>query len=170
MPLSFQKLIEPLQESTEHFYQRWRNIKFTPKSFSEIEHSNIRTILGERVRSKSEKLIADCLTQNHIPYFYEKPVVLKGYGTVYPDFTLMDFSKRQEVYWEHAGLLDDRDYREAACKKLNDYTKNGLVQDQRLIITAETSRIPLDTDALEALIAHLSACRLPEELMEKLKA
>lgn len=43
----------------------------------------------ERVRSKSEKILADYFYRRKIPYKYECPLTLKGVGTVYPDFTFL---------------------------------------------------------------------------------
>lgn len=167
LPESFQRLIKPVEEPLNQFYRKWRSIQYTPKTFSEEDHSNFRTLLGERVRSKSEKDIANTLTLNNIPYFYEKPIVLKGYGTVWPDLTLLDFVNRREVYWEHEGLMDDRDYRDSAVRKTACYQKNGFYQGRQLIITQETSRTPLDSDLLETLVGQLSNCRLPQGIEDE---
>ena len=48
------------------------------------------TIKGERVRSKSEKIIADELYRYQIPYKYEFPLTLATHNRniqLYPDFT-----------------------------------------------------------------------------------
>ena len=66
----------------------------------------ILTAKGERVRSKSEKILADYFYSRKIPYHYEKPLHLRGYGIVYPDFTLLSRKTRREVYWEHEGLVE----------------------------------------------------------------
>lgn len=50
----------------------------------------------ERVRSKSEVIIADILNQEGIPYRYECPLQLKGWGKVYPDFTVLSERERPE--------------------------------------------------------------------------
>ena len=50
------------------------------------KRQEIYTERGERVRSKSEKIIADKLFLQNIPYHYERPIYLKGFGMVYPDF------------------------------------------------------------------------------------
>ena len=156
LPLSIQMLVQPIVETPKQFYDQWRGTRYAPKEFSPDDFSNYHTMLGERVRSKSEIMIADRLTQHHIPYLYEKPLMLKGFGTIRPDFTLLDFANHREIYWEHLGLLDDKDYRESAVKKVREYEKNGIFPGKQLIITAETSRIPLDTDLVEILIVQLS--------------
>ena len=49
--------------------------------------SNYITDAGERVRSKSELVIANLLYKNNIPYMYECPLKINN-NTVYPDFTV----------------------------------------------------------------------------------
>ena len=61
---------------------------------------------GERVRSKSEKILADYFYRNNILYQYEKPLYLKGYGTIYTDFTFLSKKTRKEIYWEHEGIVN----------------------------------------------------------------
>lgn len=67
--------------------------EYTGKQFREGEPV-ILTNRGERVRSKSEKIIADCFFRKGIPYKYECPLYLKGLGIIYPDFTIL--SKKQD--------------------------------------------------------------------------
>ena len=63
----------------------------------------ILTENGERVRSKSEKILADYFYRQNILYKYEKPLYLKGYGTVYPDFTFLSSKTGKEIYWNMRG-------------------------------------------------------------------
>jgi len=65
------------------------------------------TAKGERVRSKSEIIIADSLMRAGVPYRYEFPIILNGYGKIYPDFTVLNVGLRKELYWEHLGMMDD---------------------------------------------------------------
>ncbi len=53
----------------------------------------IITEKGERVRSKTEKMLADFFYRKEILYRYEKPLYLKGYGIVYPDFAFFSEKK-----------------------------------------------------------------------------
>lgn len=54
----------------------------------------IWTEKGERVRSKSEKILADYFYHKKILYQYERPLYLKGFGTVHP--ILRSCRERQE--------------------------------------------------------------------------
>lgn len=82
---------------------------------------------GERVRSKTEKIIADKLYSMGIPYRYEYPVKIKGYGMIYPDFMLLNISTRENICFEHFGMMDNAEYCEKAIKKIEGYIKSGYV-------------------------------------------
>ena len=102
------------------------------------------TAKGERVRSKSEVMIADLLNKETIPYRYEYPLYLKGFDLVYPDFTVLNVKKRKEIYWEHFGMMDDSEYVEKAMKKITVYAQNGIFPGINLIVTFETRKTPLN--------------------------
>lgn len=112
----------------------------------------IITEKGERVRSKSEKILADYFYRNNIIYKYEKPLFLKGYGTVYPDFTFLSRKTGEEIYWEHEGMMDKSDYAKTAVKKLESYQKNGIYLGERLIATFETEQTLLNSQIIEQLV------------------
>ena len=99
---------------------------------------------GERVRSKSEIIIANLLNKQGIPYRYEYPVYLSGWGKVYPDFTLLNVRERKEIYWEHLGRMSDADYAEMAIQKIALYEQNNIFIGDKLILTFETQNHPLN--------------------------
>ena len=75
-----------------------------------------------RVRSKSEKLIANWLTDHGIRFKYEKPLKL-GQRTLHPDFYLPKF----DCYIEYWGLADvDPDYEKNHRLKLGLYGRFGI--------------------------------------------
>lgn len=143
-----QKLITPVEKTGDQKFREWMNQEFTPKAFYETD-KELYADKGHRVRSKSEKILADYFYRHGIPYHYEKPLYLEGYGIVYPDFTF--YSKRcdHEIYWEHEGMMDDPDYVENVIKKTDSYEKNGIYVGERLIVTQETSRMVLKTSEIE---------------------
>ena len=112
----------------------------------------ILTEKGERVQSKSEKILADFFYRNNIPYKYEKPLNLSGYGIVYPDFTFLSRKLRKEIYWEHEGLMDKSEYAIKAVKKLNRYQMNGILPGERLILTFETEQDVLNSKIVSDLV------------------
>lgn len=81
------------------------------------ESIEILTEKGESVKSKSEKIIADKLNMMNVPYCYEGPLYMKGYGHVKPDFKVVNVATRKEYYWEHFGLMSDEEYAKKAIKK-----------------------------------------------------
>ena len=87
-----------------------------------------------------------------VPYRYEYPLQLNGYGTIYPDFCILNKTTRQEYYWEHLGMMDKPEYCTAAIKKIETLMKNGFWQGEKLILTYETSDKPLDTNLLAGIV------------------
>ncbi len=145
------KLIEPYELSDEEYVRNWQSITYKGKRFDE-NASKIITERGERVRSKTEKIIADKLYLLGIPYRYEYPLRLKGYGTVYPDFTLLNTKRRKEILLEHLGMMDDPSYSSKAMSKMDLYTLNNYYPGKDIIYTYETSKTVLN---LRVLLAQL---------------
>lgn len=104
------------------------------------------------MRSKTEILIANALNKHGIPYHYEKPLYLDGYGTIHPDFTVLNVRLRKEFYWEHMGLMDDVDYAEKALQRITAYEKNGYFPGTELILTHETQKYPMDSRLIDKMI------------------
>ena len=144
-------LLEAVIISDEEYCKRWESIKYDGKGFDD-EERELYTEKGERVRSKSEKIIADKLYMLGIPYRYEYPLVLKNNIKMYPDFTILKMPERKEMYLEHLGLLDDHDYFNLTLQKLNTYQKNGIYLGVNLFLTFETNKSPLNISALEKLL------------------
>lgn len=148
-----QKLIMPIRESDEHYIQAWENVTYQGKEFPE-NMPELFTAKGERVRSKSEIIIADTLSREGVPYRYECPVHLNGIGLVFPDFTVLNLKLRKEMYWEHLGMMDDPDYVETAIQKISSYEQNGIFQGDQLILTYETKLHPLNQKQIGRIIQH----------------
>ena len=145
------KLIVPLEDSWEQALQKWYETPYQGKEFQEGTPV-ILTEKGERVRSKSEKILADYFYRKDILYKYEKPIYLKEYGTVYPDFTFLSSKTRQEMYWVHEGMMDNQEYARNAVRKIESYQKNGIYPGERLILTFETQQSMLNQNIVENLV------------------
>lgn len=145
------KIVIPRILSDSEYVSEWRKVEYKGKSFTE-GMSEIYTNRGERVRSKTEKIIADMLDKKGIPYRYEYPIYLVGLGTIYPDFTTLNMRERKEKYWEHMGMMDDSNYIDMALHKIDVYAKNNIIVGDRLILTHETSKRPLETGMIEKMI------------------
>lgn len=148
------RLVTPQFETDEMYAEAWGKKEYDGKEFYP-ETPELYTEQGERVRSKSELIIANILNRYQIPYRYEYPVMLKGFGRVYPDFTILDIRSRKEIIWEHLGMMDDSEYVEKAISKISFYIKNGIFPGDRLIITYETKFNPLNIREIEMLIEHM---------------
>lgn len=166
-------LITAVTLTDEQYAAHWQEVSWTGRPFAP-DAPYICTARGERVRSKSEVIIADTLFRHKIPYRYEFPLTLRrsseapfhsdfdklnhrnsGSGssiTLYPDFLCLNTRTRTEFYWEHFGLMDSTEYSNNAAGKLRLYTENGLLPGRNLIITMETQTEPPSIKALEKLI------------------
>ncbi len=149
------ELITPVYCTDEDFISNWESMTYEGKRF-EKDSVGFITNKGERVRSKSEKIIADFLFANNIPYKYEKPLCLKLKNgediTIYPDFTILNVYDRREIYHEHFGKMDDLDYAQNAVRKIETYENNGIFPGKNLIMTFETAARPLDTKLMQNVI------------------
>ena len=65
-------LVTPLVYPDEDFVEHWSAVKFAGRDF-DADGPVLMTARGERVRSKSEIIIADALFRRGIPYRYEYP-------------------------------------------------------------------------------------------------
>ncbi len=160
-------LVEARILSDKEYAARWVEKTYVGKPFEEGT-AVIRTDKGERVRSKSEKIIADMLYRRGVLYRYEAPVSLRGFGLVYPDFTILNVEKRKEIYWEHLGMMDHKDYCESALRKVEAYQQSGIYLGDRLILTYETAKYPLETAAIERNInvyCVKSPCNVEENVV-----
>lgn len=146
-----QKLILSVEPTWEQRLEQWKSIPYNGKSFTE-GYPVIMSERGERVRSKSEKIMADYFFRHGIEYKYECPVYLHGVGMVYPDFTFLSRKTGKEIYWEHNGMMDSPEYAGKAIRKIHTYEKNGIYPGENLILTFETEQIVLNTDRIEQLV------------------
>ncbi len=135
----------------EEFAKAWEGMPFEGKGFAE-DAPELYTEKGERVRSKSEKMIADKLLRMGVHYRYEFPTRLKGYGIVHSDFTLLDLRERIEVKMEHFGRMDDPGYVEDNLWKFSAYPQNGFLLGDTFLCTFESLGHPVDLKAFERMI------------------
>jgi len=152
-PLDYKHLIHPIRPTDQMALEEWMSFEYSGLPFNP-GGPEYYTSTGERMRSKSEVLLAERLHSYGIPYRYECPLYLEGMGTIYPDFTILDLQNRRELYWEHFGMLDDSEYLYKANKKINAYILNDIFPGDRLIMTGETGQQPLNTLVVDRLLEH----------------
>lgn len=149
------ELVEPLVRPIEELVQEFENIEYEGKSFDVDDVKVYYSAKGERVRSKSEKIIADELYRYGIPYKYEMPLELMGWNkaiTIYPDFTIINRRTGKRWILEHLGMLDDANYYENSIYKIDLYEKNGLLLGKDLLVFHESAGIPLNTRVMSQYI------------------
>jgi len=159
--LSFQKLsphrkdlVTPYLVTDELYAAKWQ-AKSTKSEAFMTDNLIYDTRRGEKVRSKSEAIIADTLYDLGIPYFYEKKLVLKDGSYRCPDFTILHVKKRQEYYLEHFGLLDQPEYLSKSLQKLDDYRANGIYPGKNFLFTYETEDAPLDIKGIRRMLKEV---------------
>lgn len=150
LPKERRELVTPVYLPDDEYVRRWQNEPYERKGFSESAAYYL-TLKNERVRSKSEQLIADRLNYKGIPYKYECPLKV-GDETYHPDFTILRLSDREEIYYEHRGRMDDPKYIEDNMPRYRNYSLNGIVLGEKLFISEETRAFPLDMRAIDDLI------------------
>ena len=122
-----------------------RNIRQNPFKRDALIH---KTKSGIFVRSKSEVLIANHLTDNG--YFFKSDSAFRTKNTVrYPDFSFVRRLDRRLMIWEHFGMLSDARYAFDCFQKLYEYEESGFVLGDNLIITFETPDHPLTEDMID---------------------
>ena len=147
-----QSLITPLAPTRAQRMEAWKSRKYQGKGFRADDKSNIKTNKGERVRSKTEKILADLFNSMGLEYKYECPLSFSKNITYYPDFTFYDPDANVEIYWEHFGMMDDPNYVNNFLTKIDTYRAHGIHLGERLIVTFETKDRSLDYDQVKALI------------------
>ena len=148
------KLIQPFEMSDEDYIRKWLAMPYQPKEFTENDTTEYYTDRGERVRSKSEIIIANMLKTLNIPYKYECPLKI-GNILLYPDFTILDVKGRRERYLEHFGMMGDLDYVNNMMLKISTYEQNSIFIGDKLICTFESSKRPLNISTLKNKLSML---------------
>lgn len=152
-PDKSKQFLQPIDMSDLLYEQIWLNTPYTGKTLPEYSPGFI-TDNGEHVRSKSELNIANALLKEKIPYKYECPLKVDRFTIIYPDFTILNPRTRKVFYWEHRGMMDDRDYAKHTVKRIKEYQAAGFYLGDSLLLTEETAAIPLGTAEITQIIHH----------------
>lgn len=141
---------KPINICDDAFAKKWMETPYRRKAFKK-DAPEFYTMKGERVRSKSEVIIADRLRANGIPYRYECPLQL-GSKLIHPDFSILRMSDRKILYHEHCGKIGDPQYAEDMLVRARDYNRAGILFGDRLFYTFESETVPLDVKNLDDMI------------------
>lgn len=146
------RIINPVNVDDQSIEERWYSKEYKGLPFSEDDKTEYFSEKKERMRSKSEVLIANSLYRRGIVYKYEYPLEIPNGKTRYPDFTIFISAKRKIFYWEHLGKIGDSDYINANLKKLSEYRDAGINIGDNLILSYESGNIPLGTKEIDRII------------------
>ena len=147
-------LVEPYVLTDDEFARRWQEKKYIGGKFEEDDPAYY-TKRGDRVRSKSEQIIADRLFDAGVPYRYEYPFVyetFEGKKQIFTDFTALNRRTRKAYRWEHFGRMDDPKYRKSFFWKQFIYSQNNCIPGIGIIFTFEDSENPLDSRYVDIVI------------------
>ena len=148
------ELTGPVAASSDGYAIQWVKKYSKFRNQTRAISGSLKTARGEIVRSKSELIIADKLYSAGVPYVYEVSVSFlnDGYMRRLPDFFVLNKRTRKEFFWEHFGMMDNPEYCAEAQYKLDIYAKNGYFPGKNLLITLESSKIPLNTEYVDLMI------------------
>lgn len=134
---TYERILELFPEEDYVYSERQREWMNGGSMQNDLNRDDLKYVTrsGIRVRSKSERTIADLLTENSIAFRYEAEFVMES-GSFFPDFTIMRRDGKL-VLWEHMGLMDDPEYFRRACNKIERYRREGFSQHTDLICTYE---------------------------------
>lgn len=153
------KLISPLIGTAEYQLTAWKNEKYD-MNLSYPEGLTRQTDRGERVRSKSEELIANYLyrLRDFVDYKYERPLTLMVNGKeeiIYPDFTIINLRTGEIFILEHVSRLDIQSYHDSFVWKHNAYIENGLIQNGTVLYSFESVNNQLNMGAVKKMIKDI---------------
>lgn len=150
--------VTPRAITDEMFVQNWLSEEYEHKSFSDTETApEFITDLGEHVRSKSELILANRFHSFGIPYQYEYPLYLEGFGRIHPDFRILLVNSHRVVYLEHNGMMSDPAYLDSFMRRQAAYIKNGYIPGRDVIFTFESADHPLDSATINRLCEELTS-------------
>jgi hypothetical protein len=138
------------------------DVKQIDKKYYDAKYINVSE-RGEPMISKNEVIIANLLNKyrSELQYAYEDKLKFEDTGRIVsPDFTIENIITGKRFYWEHLGLMTQKDYREKWQKKLESYMKDGFVlhhkaqsTDERiLIVTEENPNGGINSQEMDNLI------------------
>ena len=149
------RLVQPFFVPIKDYIKAWQAEKYEPGKFDENDTTCYITARGERVRSKSEMIIANELYRLGIPYRYEYPITLRinGKEAVFrPDFMVMNKRTGRIFYIEHLGMMDNSAYYNNTMMKLDVFEQNGLLIGRDVLLFHESSRKPININVVRQYI------------------
>ena len=134
----------------------WANASYIRSSYRPEELIET-TSRGERMRSKSEVLLAEAFYKYKIPFRYEDTTETPWLGTV-PDFTFQDYYN-ELFYLEYCGMMDNEKYVNNLLRKRDKYEDNGIYEWNNIIYIYEKGN-RINMEMVESIIKNQILPRL----------
>ncbi len=154
LPDAVKAFNEPPSGTDEEYAARWQKQKVYREY--RLKKTAFKTLRGEYVQSKSELIIADRLNNAGVPYIYTMNVNLhteREYSYVQqPDFTVLNKRTGQVFFWEHLGMMDNRNYVAKNIHKIVEYGRAGYFPGKKLLLTFESTDCALNVEYVERII------------------
>lgn len=109
---------------------------------------------GTLVRSKSEAIIADLLRDMGAKFRYEEPVAAGG-RVLHVDFCVLTPEGLTAAYIEHAGMMDQPNYRNLLWRRMDELIEAGFEPDRNLFLTFDAPDGKTDTNALARKLRYI---------------
>ena len=155
LPEGIRRNTSPSMFTDDGYAERWQKEDYQNRWMkSDFIYETPR---GEKVRSKSEWMIACMLAEAGVPYRYEEIIPLNPLVGVFlhPDFTVLNRRTRKTYYWEHFGRMDDPEYiNNSFIPKINDYYNFDFMPGEKLLMTFESGKRPFNTTQVKRIIEH----------------
>jgi len=149
------RLSGPFSITDDGYVMKWLKKNSYLRNRKQLSGQN-RTLKGEYVKSKSEVIIADRLTYYGVPYVYEITTAQDAFDEMrYPDFFILNKRTRREFFWEHLGKMGDPKYAAVNQVKMEQFTRQGIIPGNNLIVSFECGERPLSTEYVDTIIRQL---------------
>lgn len=116
------------------------------------DHLIHSSLLGIKMRSKSEISIASLYKTLGYEVIYEKKLLLPDGDELYPDFSIVVDEGTKEIYHEHIGMLNDPEYRKRFYRKLDKYLRNGFVPFRDVFFTFDEPDGSIDMESISQIV------------------
>lgn len=148
-------IVTPSIPDPIEYINQWASEVYPPGVFDENDTTEYYSAKNERMRSKTEVIIANELYRYGIPYKYERPIELQdGYKKVIfrPDFSTLNIRTLRPFILEHLGMMNKTNYCNRALHKLDVYEHNNYLIGVNLILLHETDEDSISTKVIDRYI------------------
>jgi len=147
------ELVLPQLPGKQDFIQAWIEADYRKSTIYPDKLIYPMVIPGLLVRSKAEGDIISRLVHFGVPFRFEEETVINSVA-IHPDLTCLNVRTLKEVYWEHEGQWDRKEYVSRLGSREELYLSANIIPFKNLIITTETRNQPLDIIWVDTLIQH----------------